>query len=335
MNVCSPAQGYGGAPRQAEVYVYGSAARGGVPPPAKVQPKSPKRGNPTAQSPQRSIKPFKPSGQNLEEEAIQKIKDFHTRYPYAEDIHETHKLKEASQKLVDFMSAQPEITPQMRSILVDWLGEVSEEYDLAPDTLFLAVNYIDRFLSACVVQRCQLQLVGITCMLIACKYEEIQAPFVEDFVHITDCTYTREEILKTELYILNKLNFSLTVCTIRNFLPRFMCLAELDQDRTATFLSQYLSELSLSIHSINQSYPPSLIASAVVFITRGVLRSSDQWPLVMRYYTGYSAVDLKACVMEICAAHGVANSNGKNPSSKDKYTSQKYGKVLFRVFREK
>ena len=65
------------------------------------------------------------------------------------------------------MTKQPDITFPMRSILVDWLVEVSEEYKLHTETVFLAVNYIDRFLSYMSVQRARLQLVGTACMFIA------------------------------------------------------------------------------------------------------------------------------------------------------------------------
>ena len=65
------------------------------------------------------------------------------------------------------MTKQPDITFSMRSILVDWLVEVTEEYRLHTETLFLAVNYIDRFLSHMAVLRPKLQLVGAACMLIA------------------------------------------------------------------------------------------------------------------------------------------------------------------------
>jgi hypothetical protein len=60
-----------------------------------------------------------------------------------------------------------EITPQMRTILVDWLIEVAEEYYLTPQTLFLTVSYIDRFLLKNKVARSSLQLLGVACMLIA------------------------------------------------------------------------------------------------------------------------------------------------------------------------
>ncbi|KAF6159466.1 hypothetical protein GIB67_032237 [Kingdonia uniflora] len=66
-----------------------------------------------------------------------------------------------------FMEAlQRDITECMREILVDWLVEVTEEYKLIPETLYLAVYLIDRFLSFNRIERQRLQLVGITCMLI-------------------------------------------------------------------------------------------------------------------------------------------------------------------------
>lgn len=91
-------------------------------------------------------------------------------------------------------SVQSDINPMMRSILLDWLVEVGQEYRLTSDTLFLAATYIDRFLSLVDVKRNRLQLVGVTSMLVAAKYEEIYAPQVEEFCYITDNTYTREQV---------------------------------------------------------------------------------------------------------------------------------------------
>jgi len=76
----------------------------------------------------------------------------------------------------NYMTKQPDISHSMRSILVDWLVEVAEEYKLHTETLYLAVSYIDRFLSYMSVQRSKLQLVGTACMFIAAKYEEIYPP---------------------------------------------------------------------------------------------------------------------------------------------------------------
>ena len=92
------------------------------------------------------------------------------------------------------MKKQVDINHSMRSILVDWLVEVAEEYKLLPQTLYLTVNYIDRFLSVMSVRREKLQLVGTACMLIASKFEEIYPPEVSEFVYITDDTYPAKQV---------------------------------------------------------------------------------------------------------------------------------------------
>ena len=86
---------------------------------------------------------------------------------------------------------KPDINEKMRGILVDWLVEVHLKFKLMPETLFLTANLIDRYLATRAVSRKNLQLVGVTAMLVASKYEEIWAPEVRDFVYISDKAYDR------------------------------------------------------------------------------------------------------------------------------------------------
>lgn len=58
------------------------------------------------------------------------------------------------------MEYQSDINSAMRTILVDWLIEVADEYKLNDETLFLCIQYVDRFLSTVNVTRSKLQLVG-------------------------------------------------------------------------------------------------------------------------------------------------------------------------------
>lgn len=80
----------------------------------------------------------------------------------------------------DYMESQPEINESMRAILVDWLVDVHKKFDLSLETLYLTINIIDRFLAIKKVPRVELQLVGISAMLMASKYEEIWPPEVCD-----------------------------------------------------------------------------------------------------------------------------------------------------------
>lgn len=69
------------------------------------------------------------------------------------------------------------------------------KFELMDETLYLTVNLIDRFLAIQPVVRKKLQLVGVTAMLLACKYEEVTVPVVEDLILISDKAYSRKEVL--------------------------------------------------------------------------------------------------------------------------------------------
>lgn len=122
----------------------------------------------------------------------------------------------------DYMDSQPEINAKMRGILVDWLVQVHNKFELSQETLYLTINLVDRFLASKATPRKELQLVGLGAMLIASKYEEIWAPEVSELVFIADSTYTSKQILIMEKKILGQLEWSLTVPTPYVFLVRFI-----------------------------------------------------------------------------------------------------------------
>ncbi|CAN0905198.1 CYCB1-4 [Linum grandiflorum] len=141
---------------------------------------------------------------------------------YVDDLYNYYKLAEVDSIVHDYMEAQPDVTAKMRSILVDWLIEVHRKFELMPETLYLTLNLVDRFMAVKSVTRRELQLVGISSMLIACKYEEIWAPQVYDFVCISDKAYTGEQVLLMEKAILQRLEWYLTVPTPYVFLVRYV-----------------------------------------------------------------------------------------------------------------
>jgi hypothetical protein len=110
------------------------------------------------------------------------------------------------------------------------------KFKLMPETLFLTTNLIDRYLCVQSVSRKNLQLVGVTAMLLAAKYEEIWAPEVNDFVHISDNAYSREEVLTMEKNMLNTLKFNLTVPTPYVFIVRLLKASACDkQEKTGAW----------------------------------------------------------------------------------------------------
>lgn len=183
--------------------------------------------------------------------------------PYALEGQRTIRDAEREQRVsLQYMTLQHDINSQMRTILIDWIVEVAQEYRLSDETLHLAVNYIDRFLSLVPVRRSKLQLVGITCAFLASKFEETSPAQVSEFVQITDDTYSRAEILRMEGLILSTLSFNLSATTSVSFLRRFHALTP-DPDWQEEQTSRYLLELALQDYECLKYLPSMLAASAM------------------------------------------------------------------------
>jgi G2/mitotic-specific cyclin-B3 len=96
---------------------------------------------------------------------------------YAMQIFEYLKQREPEYKIKDYMSNQPELSKWMRSLLVDWMVEVQESFELNHETLYLAVKIVDTYLGKERVTKDSLQLLGAAALLIACKYDVSSSPF--------------------------------------------------------------------------------------------------------------------------------------------------------------
>ncbi|XP_038705089.1 cyclin-A3-2-like isoform X2 [Tripterygium wilfordii] len=193
--------------------------------------------------------------------------------PYATDICDyLHKMEVESKRrpLPDYIEkVQKDVTPNMRGILVDWQ---------------------------------KLQLLGVSSMLIASKYEEISPKSVEEFCYITDNTYTKDEVVKMEACILKSLKFELGNTTIKTFLRRFIRIAQEDDKNLnlqLEFLSYYLAELSLLDYECIK-FLPSLVAASVIFLARFMMQPKlYPWNLMLQKFLGYRTGDMKDCVLII------------------------------------
>ena len=177
-------------------------------------------------------------------------------------------LEEKTLPNPDYMDHQEELEWKMRGILVDWLIEVHARFYLLPETLFLTVNIIDRFLSLKVVQLDRLQLVGVTAMFIASKYEEVLTPHVANFRHVADDGFSVDEILSTERYMLSALNYDLSYPNPMDFLRRISKADNYDI-RTRT-LGKYMVEISLLDHRFMR-YRQSHLAAAAMYLAWMIL----------------------------------------------------------------
>ncbi|KAL2263355.1 hypothetical protein VTK26DRAFT_7151 [Humicola hyalothermophila] len=193
----------------------------------------------------------------------------------------------------DYMAHQDDLEWKTRGILIDWLVEVHTRFHLLPETLFLAVNIVDRFLSEKVVQLDRLQLVGITAMFIASKYEEVLSPHISNFRHIADDGFTEAEILSAERFVLATLNYDLSYPNPMNFLRRISKADDYDiQSRT---IGKYLMEISLLDHRL-MAYRPSHVAAAAMYLARLIL-GRGEWNETLEYYAGYSEEEIDPVVV--------------------------------------
>nr|CAB58998.1 CYCB1-1 protein [Petunia x hybrida] len=231
---------------------------------------------------------------------------------YVEDIYNFYKLTEDESRVNNYMEFQPELNHKMRAILVDWLIEVHRKFELMPESLYLTINILDRFLSMKTVPRKELQLVGISAMLIACKYEEIWAPEVNDFMHISDNVYTRDHILQMEKAILGKLEWYLTVPTPYVFLVRYIKAAMPSDDQEIQNMAFFFAELGLMNYTTTISYCPSMLAASAVYAARGTLNKGPLWTPTLQHHTGYSEEQLMECTKQLVSYHkGAAESKLK------------------------
>ncbi|KAJ5203057.1 hypothetical protein N7449_005136 [Penicillium cf. viridicatum] len=188
----------------------------------------------------------------------------------------------------DYIDHQPDLEWKMRGILVDWLIEVHTRFRLLPETLFLAVNIIDRFLSAEVVALDRLQLVGVTAMFIASKYEEVLSPHVANFSHVADETFSDKEILDAERHVLATLEYNMSFPNPMNFLRRISKADNYDiQTRT---LGKYLMEISLLDHRF-MGFPQSHISAAAMYLARLILERGP-WDATLAHYSGYTEEEI-------------------------------------------
>jgi len=190
---------------------------------------------------------------------------------YLEEIYLNLLLEESqteSKPKMGYMNFQNEINEQMRAILIDWIIEVHFQFNLRQETLYMTISIIDTYLSFHFISRKELQLLGIVCLLISCKSQEIYYPNQNKFIEVTDGAYTKEEMLKMENDILKKLNFNIVYPTSNDF---YNILSKLyNFNKKQYFLGKYFLECVLIDYQMIK-YSSSVIAAACVYI-------------VMKYY---------------------------------------------------
>ncbi|KAK5641050.1 hypothetical protein RI129_009597 [Pyrocoelia pectoralis] len=214
------------------------------------------------------------------------------------------------------MRKQQHLTNDMRSILIQWLIDVSIEYGLVEETVFLAVHYIDRFLSVMSVVRDKFQLLGAAAIMISVKVEDVIKIPPEDWSMLTANAYTTRQIIRMEQFIMNVLKFDLRPPTVICFI-RHIC-ARYDFTKDTLLLSTYVAELTLLDGNKYIEYLPSKLAVSAIVLVRHVLNESEPYFENLQFCCGYSCEEIKSVMIQmyctLCEACG-----GKFQSIERKY----------------
>lgn len=200
-----------------------------------------------------------------------------------------------------YMDQQQEIQWSMRAVLIDWVVQVHQRFSLLPETLFLTVNYIDRFLSCKIVSLAKLQLVGATALFVAAKYEEVNCPTIQEIIYMVDNGYSADELLKAERFMLSMLQFELGWPGPMSFLRRISKADDYDLE-TRTLAKYFLEITVMDERMVGCS--PSFTAAAAHCMARLMLGKGD-WSLPHVHFSGYTYAQLRQLLqtmLECCEA---------------------------------
>ncbi|XP_018916956.1 G2/mitotic-specific cyclin-B3 isoform X2 [Bemisia tabaci] len=212
---------------------------------------------------------------------------------YAMDIFEYLKNREERYKCKDYMRNQTSINADMRAVLVDWMVEVQETFELNHETLYLAVKMVDLYLGQVSIKKTLLQLVGATAMFIACKYDERIPPSIEDFHYICAEEYKITDILAMEINMIKTLNFDLGAPLSYRFLRRYSRCAKVQMPLLT--LARYILELSLMQYSCIM-FSESKLGAAALFLALQMKKISG-WTPTLAFYSGYELKDFAHIVL--------------------------------------
>jgi len=217
------------------------------------------------------------------------------------------------------------IYPKHRAVLIDRLIQVHDKFQCSQETIYLTVNYVDRYLRANPeIGKSSLHLVGITALFISCKVEEISVPSLDDFVYVTDNECKRPQILAMESSMLKSLQFKLLVPHSLVFLRRFSKAASVSM--IVHIMAKYLIELTFLDVAFCE-VKSSKIAAAALWLARKILTpQSCQWDATIEHHCTYPLISLHETIIKIVGLLEVAHIDTYREVYK-KYSKQQLHKV--------
>lgn len=236
----------------------------------------------------------------------------------------------------DYMErVQVEVTGDMRGICLDWIIECASRFKMDPATTFLTANILDRFLAKKAIRRERMQMVSMVALIVAAKYEEIYPPRIKDYIHISANSFTREDMLRYEHYILHALGYSLTTPTPYHFLSAYVHAlkgtgrAENKEESNTRHAACFIAECAMLKLSIYINTRPSLLAAASVYAGRQLLGLAP-WPPQVAAVCEHSESAVADCAAQLMT-QARAVKDGKLKATMKRYGDDNRGSVSHRL----
>lgn len=243
-----------------------------------------------AESPSSSASPRKRTPDGVEDYDLANWNDVFQVSHYAHEIFQYQKDREVQFAIADYMTRQPHISKWMRALLVDWMVEIQESFELNHETLYLAVKIVDIYLSKMEIQKDSLQLLGAAALFIAAKYDERVPPTVDDFHYICDGAYQRREMILMEMTVFKTIGYDLGIPLSYRFLRRYARVNRIDMP--VLTLARYILEFSLMDYAIVQLRDSKLACAALFIAMR--MNNMPGWNATLEFYSGYKIEDFAA-----------------------------------------
>ncbi|KAJ6638317.1 G2/mitotic-specific cyclin-B3 [Pseudolycoriella hygida] len=232
---------------------------------------------------------------------------------YTMDIFKYLKEREKYYPMVPYMDKQPHITKWMRMLVVDWMVEVQETFELNHETLYLAVKVLDSYLGQKVILKDNLQLLGAAALFISCKFDERVPPMIDDFLFICDGAYDQAELKAMELDVFKTINYDLGFPLSYRFVRRYAKCAFISLPILT--LARFVLEHSLMDYE-TITFSDSKMASAALFIALRMV-GKPGWSPTLEYYSGYNVEEFIDIALKLNAGlHRKLSDNIKHVRNK-------------------
>ncbi|CAI4228638.1 unnamed protein product [Auanema sp. JU1783] len=216
---------------------------------------------------------------------------------FALDIFKYGRAREKVFQVSDYMKAQKFVRKENRAILCDWMVEIQETFELNHETLYLAVKLVDMYLECETnTPKSELQLIACAALFVASKFDERSPPLIDDFLYVTDETFSREDLIKMEMKLLKTVGYDLGAPLSYSFVRRYArtCRA----DMATLTLARYILETSLLFYEFVGT-SESRLAAACFLLALKMKSKNATWTPVLHKYSGYRQDEIEPLMSEV------------------------------------